>query len=342
VLSSVVFVVTQVITLGSLFRVYQLGRHLADGRETEALGNARELWGLERILDLPDEATLQHLALHSPDLLRFANRFYLAVHFPAAILFLLWVMIRHRDRWPRVRTVILLSTGAALVVHILYPLAPPRFLPLVRPDVTVMDTGAVLGPSAYGPADTIANQYAAMPSLHVGWAVLEAWGVITILRARARWSALLQPALTTVVVVITANHYWLDGLIGGVLVFGAVQVTRPEARVRIRAAFAVPLGTALGHGHGWLHVRPHGPGRLDMPATRPAWSRDGSGPAPGTPAVPSATSPPAQLRRPATAMALAATAAAARNAAPAPRSPDGERHRAPRAAPGKGPPTVDD
>jgi len=229
-----VFVLGQILLLASLYLLYDLGRHFAVGRESEALHHARRIWALERLFDLPNEATVQSWAMRSTHLLEFANRFYIGVHFPAAIAFLLWVLIFHRPAWPRVRTVIVASTGVALLIHIAYPLAPPRFLPRMLPNVSLVDTGAVFGPSPYGPHDTVANQYAAMPSLHIGWSILEAWGVITILRARARWLAILHPVITTLVVVVTANHYWVDGIMGGALVVTAVQLTRPEVQDRLR------------------------------------------------------------------------------------------------------------
>ncbi len=234
VLRSSVFVLSQVVLLASLYVLYDLGRHYAVGRESEALHHARRIWSLERLFDLPNESSMQAVALRSTHLLEFANRFYVTVHFPAAIAFLLWVLIMHRPAWSRVRTVIVMSTGVALLIHIAYPLAPPRFLPRMVPDIDLVDTGAVFGPSPYGPHDTVANQYAAMPSLHIGWAILEAWGVITILRTRARWLAIIHPVITTLVVVVTANHYWIDGIIGGALVVTAVQLTRPEVQARLR------------------------------------------------------------------------------------------------------------
>ncbi|MBL7630912.1 phosphatase PAP2 family protein [Frankia sp. CN6] len=239
--SSFAFYVGQVLLLGGLFMVYRLGRSVADGRQDEALQNALNVWHFERLLDLPNESGIQRLALHSTDLLEWANRFYIGVHFPAAIAFLLWVLVFQRAHWPRVRNVIMLSTGVALVIHILYPLAPPRFLPAVSPDIPFVDTGVVIGPSAYAaPGAEAANQYAAMPSLHVGWAILEAWGVITILRWRARWLAIAHPVVTALVVVITANHYWLDGLIGGGLVYGAVLLTRPARWRRLTDVTLAP------------------------------------------------------------------------------------------------------
>lgn len=305
-LSHVRYVVGQVLLLGVLFMIYRAGRFLANGREAEALSNARDIRTLQRLLDLPDESVVQGLALHSTNLIEFANGFYIGAHFPVSIAFLFWVMVRHRDTWPRVRTVIMASTGAALMIHILYPLAPPRFLPQTMPEVSFVDTGTVYGPSAYPPGDTIANQYAAMPSLHVGWSILVAWGVVTILRVRARWLVVVHPVLTTLVVVVTANHYWLDGIIGGGLVAIVVHLTRPEAEVCLRlwtisstarmrgrepapaAATGPPVRAALdvrgqwlpdGPAHSALGVQPLGVPREDTGDHDGVVGRSAAGPA---------------------------------------------------------------
>ncbi|MDT3443946.1 phosphatase PAP2 family protein [Pseudofrankia sp. BMG5.37] len=263
------YLLGQIALLGGLFMVYRLGRTLADGRRVEALRHALAVWHFERLLDLPDESSIQQLALRSTDLLEFANRFYITVHFPAAIAFLLWVMLFQRAHWRRVRNVIMLSTGVALVIHILYPLAPPRFLPAVSPNIPFVDTGVVIGPSAYNEVGAAqANQYAAMPSLHIGWAILEAWGVITILRWRARWLAVAHPIVTALVVVITANHYWLDGLIGGGLVWGAIVLTRQPRWDRVTAVTLAParrVRAALRHRLPAEHP-PAGPPSLDLVA----------------------------------------------------------------------------
>jgi hypothetical protein len=102
-----------------------------------------------------------------------------------------------------------LLTLASLLVHIGFPLAPPRMLP----GDGMVDLGHLFGPSVYATAPTsgFTDQFAAMPSLHVGWAVLVAVAAIRALRSRWRWLVLLHPLLTIGVVVITGNHYWLDG-----------------------------------------------------------------------------------------------------------------------------------
>jgi membrane-associated phospholipid phosphatase len=84
---------------------------------------------------------------------------------------------------------------------------------------------AVYGPSAYGEGTaSVTNQYAAMPSLHAAWAMIIGLALVVSLASRWRWAALLHPALTVIVVVGTANHYWLDVLAAGALVALALRV----------------------------------------------------------------------------------------------------------------------
>jgi hypothetical protein len=100
----------------------------------------------------------------------------------------------------------------------------------------LVDTGQVYGPTVYGarPAtDSMANQFAAMPSLHFGWALMVAIGLIAATRSRLRWLWLLHPLLTLLVIVGTANHYWLDAVVAAVLLGIALALVRaPSAKPR--------------------------------------------------------------------------------------------------------------
>lgn len=215
-----------VITL--LFIGYKVARQLVAERVTDAVQNAARVVKLEQWLRLPDEAHIQAAVLGSPHLLKAANEFYVGVHFPVTIGFLLWAwFFRTRREYLWARSLIATVTALALVLHLLIPLAPPRLLP-ERGFVDVMET---IGPSAYGAhAATLANQYAAMPSLHVGWAVLVAAVVIVTLRTRWRWLALLHPLLTLAVVTVTANHWWLDSVIALLLLGVALWLFPPSVR----------------------------------------------------------------------------------------------------------------
>ncbi len=194
---------------------YSLGRRLTVDAESVAIENARRVVELQSALGLPSESAIQQAILDRSTIIRGANFYYLAAHFPGTAAFMVWVWWKHRERFAAVRSTMLAVTAAGLVLHIAFPLAPPRLLP----GSGFIDTGALFGPNPYdlGIAEA-ANQIAAMPSLHVGWSLLVALGVIGLSTSRWRWMSLLHPAITTTVVVITANHYWLDGLAAAVLV----------------------------------------------------------------------------------------------------------------------------
>ncbi len=219
--------VREILLLTALFFVYRLGRLAIAGHDDLAIANAWQVWDIERLLQLPDEETLQDWALQWPVLLRAANWFYVGVHFPVTLAFLAWGWLRRPPpeyRWAR--RLIITLTGFAMVLHVAMPLAPPRMLL----SLGFLDTMATFGPSAYsGGAATVANQFAAMPSLHVGWALLIAVVVVRTARSRWRWLVVAHPVLTTLVVVVTANHFWVDAVVAALLLGLVLLVTpRPE------------------------------------------------------------------------------------------------------------------
>jgi PAP2 superfamily len=190
--------------------------------------NAVHLWAVERALHLPSEAGLQQAVLHWPALLRVANEYYASAHFPLTAVFLFWVYVFRHDAWRWVRNAMTVFTATSLILEALLPMAPPRLVPAFG----MVDTGVALGQSVY-PAKTdsgVANQFAAMPSVHVGWALLVGLGVVLVARGAWRWLALAHPALTLAVVTVTANHYWSDGIVAALLVVAALAVTRGVRR----------------------------------------------------------------------------------------------------------------
>ncbi|MEU3060680.1 phosphatase PAP2 family protein [Streptomyces subrutilus] len=239
--------IRELLLVAGLFTVYKSGRMLSTGRTGEAFRNAGWIWDAERALHLPGEGAVQGLLLHGDTLVRAANTYYAGVHFPATVLFLVWLYVRRPAHYLWARRVLVVLTGAALALHLAFPLAPPRMLGAAH----LVDTGQVYGPSVYRAApaaDTMANQFAAMPSLHFGWALVVALGMIAATRsrtgdgrggrfARLRPLWLLHPLATLVVVVGTANHYWLDVIVATVLLGAALLlVPRPSGTVLPAAA----------------------------------------------------------------------------------------------------------
>jgi hypothetical protein len=219
-------VVREFLLVAGLFLVYKFGRQLATGHSGEALHNAHRVWDLERTLHLPGEGSVQSVLLHSDTLVRLANTYYATVHFPATAAFLVWLYLRRPAHYVWARRVLVTVSSAALVLPFLFPLAPPR----MSAATGLVDTAHVYGPSVYGPptSDHLSNQFAAMPSLHFGWALMVAIGLIAATRSRWRWLWLLHPLLTLLVIVGTANHYWLDAIVATAMLGAALALVLPR------------------------------------------------------------------------------------------------------------------
>jgi hypothetical protein len=226
--------VREFLLVAGLFLTYKFGRLLASGHTTEAFRNAQHVWDWERALDLPGEGSVQSALLHGDTLVHFANVYYATVHFPATVAFLVWLYLRRPAHYIWARRVLAALTAAALLLHLAFPLAPPRMLDVAG----LVDTGQVYGPTVYSAApatDPLANQFAAMPSLHFGWALMVAVGLIAATRSRLRRLWLLHPLVTLIVIVGTANHYWLDAVVAGVLLALALAVIQLPHRTATTA-----------------------------------------------------------------------------------------------------------
>jgi PAP2 superfamily len=192
-----------------LYAVWQWAGSLGQRNVDSALSRGEAIWRFEQWLHLPSEQSIEQAVLPHSLLAQAANVFYLGVHVPALVAFLVWLFVRHRASYPAWRNTGALLTGAVLAIQFV-AVAPPRLLP----ELGFVDMAAVYGQSVYGDGGVgEATQVAAMPSMHVAWACLVAAGVIVVSRSRWRWLVLVHPIFTVAVVVATANHWWLDGLV---------------------------------------------------------------------------------------------------------------------------------
>jgi hypothetical protein len=220
----------ETVVLGALLLLYQASRLLGGRDPGPALDNTHALVAVEQALLLPAEQGVQAVLLGSDAAVRLANAFYAGAHLPVTAGVLLWLLLRRPAVYRRARTALVQATTVALGVYLLLPVAPPRMLP------GFVDTGAAYGQSVYGGAGgaALANEYAAVPSLHVGWAVLVALAAISAATSRWRWLWLLHPLTTVVVVVATANHFWLDAVAGALLLTVTWQLACPRDERRPR------------------------------------------------------------------------------------------------------------
>jgi hypothetical protein len=205
------------VILNVLFILWRVVGRISLFHEAGAFARGRWLWHVERVLHLPSEAALQRQILGHSTFDRVANGYYAWGHIAVFAAALLWLMIWHREAYPRWRNLVVVFTAVALLIGLM-PTAPPRLIPRFG----MVDLAARYHQSVYeGLGKGITDQLSAMPSVHVGWAVIVAAAVIAVSTSRWRWLALAHPVLTTYFIVVTANHYWLDGL-GALLLLGAI------------------------------------------------------------------------------------------------------------------------
>jgi membrane-associated phospholipid phosphatase len=207
--------IRQLLLFAGAYYLYRLVRGFVDGQAGLAFENARTLVHVERSLGLFFEPGLQAWAKGEEWLLMFANWMYVNSHFLVTTTFLVWLYIARNHAFYFVRNMFMVAMGFALVGYLAYPTAPPRFLP----EWGFTDTVAnFVGESAESSANVLYNPFAAVPSMHVAFALMIAIPAFRLVRHRpikVFWA--VYPALVTFVVVVTANHYWVDAALGAMV-----------------------------------------------------------------------------------------------------------------------------
>ena len=236
-----------VILLGAL--LYFWVRGLMETQAALAMAHGKSIVSLERELGLYHEPWLQSLIVGSDWMVTWANRVYIFGHWPVIVLTLIWLVWRHTEQFAVYRTALLISGAIGLVFFVLLPTAPPRLLP----DQTFVDTVTeqshayrVLQPPSF------TNQYAAMPSLHVGWNLL--MGIAIVRHAGSFWAklfGLLMPLVMFLATMVTANHYLLDGIVGAAVALAGLVVALLISRLRSSARAREPEITGRVLGQGW-------------------------------------------------------------------------------------------
>jgi PAP2 superfamily len=252
-----------------LFALWQFAGSYSVISPDGAVGRAQWLWNTERAVHLPSETVLQQAFLPHPLLVQFCNLYYAALHFPVLIGCLVWLFVRYRSRYPRVRATVVMFTAGSLLMQLM-PVAPPRMLA----GTGMIDTALQYGQSVYGSvAGFNADQLSAMPSVHVGWAILVALVIIQVSRSKWRWLALSYPVFTTLAVVVTANHFWLDGIVAAILLALVLLVQRAWLALRhaVAASARQPASSRTVFAHtGAIATRDAPPPAEDAPVSPPS------------------------------------------------------------------------
>lgn len=228
----------------ALFAMWQYAGSFALLGTDGATDRGLWIWRAEHTVRLPSEAALQRVFLPHPLLIESLNLYYDILHFPVLLACLIWLYVRHRNRYGAFRTTLVAFTGASLLIQLI-PVAPPRLLPATG----MVDTAVRYGQSVYSAAGGFdADQLSAMPSVHVGWAILVAVGVIGAATTRWRWLIIGYPVLTTLAVVVTANHYWADGIVAAALLAVVIGVQSAGRRMLAMRSVRQAVPDAQGGG----------------------------------------------------------------------------------------------
>lgn len=206
--------------------IYFAVRGAVVDRVGEAMANATDLMAVERTVGLFWEVAMQRWALSSPVLTEVMNGIYFWGHMPVIAVVAVGLFWRRRAVYRLTRNAFVVSAVVALVLYALLPVAPPRFFG----ELGFVDTLALSGGASYQAQEVgpFVNPFAAVPSLHFGWALLLSVGLWQA-RPRSRSGgnalrtvalgmvALLLPVAQFFAVIMTANHFVLD-LVAGALV----------------------------------------------------------------------------------------------------------------------------
>jgi hypothetical protein len=220
---------------------YEIAYGLSAGRESIAMANGIAVMEAEKALGIYIEPWLQALVSRVDVLVGSSVAFYHYAHMPVTIGCLFWLYLRRAEAWDLFRNWFVMLNLMAISVFCVLPTAPPRMVfssGMVDMSYLRSWTEAIVaGPSP------LANPYAAVPSLHFGYALFVAIAVFTLAQPRwVRWLAAVYPFAVVLSIVVTGNHFILDAVAGGLVVMAAYYATvsaRTTASATYRALIAV-------------------------------------------------------------------------------------------------------
>jgi hypothetical protein len=234
----------ELVVLTGLYGLWRTAKKLPLTQSEGAIERARRIVDLQEALWLPTELSLQEFVVRYDWLGWFSAAYYIGMHVPGLFAFLIWMFVRHRDRYARWRNVLALTTAGCLIIRF-WHVAPPRFLT----DLGYEDLSEVYGISVYGPVGTgVSGQFVAMPSIHVAWAAVVAFGIVEASPSRWKWLFAAHLPITLLVVSATGHHWWLDSIVAIGLVGISVAIDEGVRRVWLAWRGSVPRSEFGGDG----------------------------------------------------------------------------------------------
>ena len=221
----------QIVIVVGGFQAYEGLRHVMTPNWPEAFANAARVESLERWGHFAWEQSVQKLFLGMPHLVQAMNVFYFVGHFVLTGVFFTWLYFRSRDGFRSVRNAFLIATAISLVIHWLFPTAPPRLAHVGLTDTLRAFSGIDIGSPHSSP---FSNPVAAVPSLHAGWALAVGAGLMLYARnVLLRAAGVIYPSAVLLTIVVTGNHFILDALAGMlVMTVGIMASARLQGRRR--------------------------------------------------------------------------------------------------------------
>jgi hypothetical protein len=221
----------QVSLFGLAYLGYRFVRGLAEGNANEAFAHARDLISLERGMHLFVEPSIQAWASGSHVVMVISSWIYVNAQTSVTVGALVYLYLRHNRSFYFVRNMFMIAMALALIGYLVFPTAPPRFMPEWGFTDSVADVAKVNVDQHGGAINTLTNLYAAVPSMHVAFSLMIGWALARVVRtgvARVLWT--LYPFLMTFVIVVTANHFLVDAMLGaltaGASAYGAMWLAR--------------------------------------------------------------------------------------------------------------------
>jgi PAP2 superfamily len=228
-----------------LYATYEAARGLVVGDRRVAVDHAQTVATFERRLHLFIEPNVQHAAHALPGLLTLLGDAYLTLHLSVTAALLLWLHQRRPAVFARTRTTLLLASALALIGFVAFQTAPPRLADLGIAD-TVSGGHVDLNK---GLVSALYNPYAAVPSMHVGYALIVAGALFRHGGARTvRFAAAAYPLLVLLVVVATGNHFLFDAAAGALVALLAYSMAATISKAGKREILERPRPAAPGHG----------------------------------------------------------------------------------------------
>jgi hypothetical protein len=210
---------------------YEAVRGIADGARDQALVNGQNVISLEKSLHTFFEPNLQSIFIDHRWIIDFANFMYMNSHFVVTTVFLVWLYVFRNQHFYFVRNMFMVAMGLAIIGYALVPTMPPRLFPQDGFVDTITDYAQVNHDSAL--VKLFINPYAAIPSMHVAFStMIGATGVLVTKQRTSKTLWALYPVLVFWVVVVTANHFWIDGAAGLLVAVLAALAARSLARAR--------------------------------------------------------------------------------------------------------------